>query len=1012
MAVTNVQIIDNGQNGSQGDGDGLAEPGEIVGLLITLENLTGANVSDIGAIFDADDPMVQNTGGVALFGELFPAGEVRQATSLALIQIEDDAQSNWIVDGVIGIGVVPTPGADPVVTEEDVFTFRINAPEYVYVAHTPSGTIVPGATVDISFDVANIGLSPGIAGLAQLVSDDMYLTVNSGPQVIPAAATGATVTTSNHTISAHAESFKGYPAKAYLVVSNAEGFLDSVMVTIPLGVRTVTDPVGPDDYGYIAFEDRDSDYDIAPVYDWVEINPDVAGNDFDGTELDIHDSGEEDDDADVVDLPFTMRYYGANFEQMTVTCNGFVSMGNQSDMRTPRNWPIPSPLGPNYMIAPYWDDRKVSGANSGVFSYYDEPNGRFIIEWYSVADDNNAASNTFQLIVYDQVGEHITISGNANILFQYEDVTHTTGHYTDNDYMTVGVENGDQTVGLQLAYWDSDDGPNGTITDGRAILITTQAALITGTVSGTVTLATGGDAVEGALVSTGDNSYFDYTNAQGQYSIEEVVIGEHDLVVSMQGINSQTVTIEVIENQVTTQDFSVTAPDWETSVDEVIEALPQDDVIVSTVTLSNPGDGELEWSVEIDNDGPDGQSTDGWFDLNDEFELTGGDNRNSGLTFHKGYFWVSGANNFQNPNYLYRVNMDGTIVESYEQPVPNPSANGFACLTTDGDYLYGVDDGKLFEMEYDEDTGALSLVSQIVLSQEFEYVGYITYDKDSDLFWIGEHYTPLYAISRDGTIVHEYDLDIPFQGMSYYSEDADGYNLYGVMQETPYVDITVIKINPDNGDTLFVTNIEANVFAVTDVHITYLWDPFFWSFILVKNGSMLNDRVEVYELEPNIAWLNLSSPGGLIQPGGDFPLDVNIASLDLPEGEYSSWLQFTTNTYEPVIYMPVTLTIDNDLDVEGGDGKEAQPLDWVFEGVYPNPFNPTATVSFTMKHTANAKATLYNVLGQQVAVIVDEVLTAGHHQLLLNGDHLASGVYFLRFQAGPMSETRKVVLMR
>jgi gingipain R len=1013
MAVQNVQIIDDGQAGSQGDGDGLAEPGEIVGLWITLHNMYGMNAPRVGAVFTSDDPMIVQTGGVANFGTI-PNGQVRNATSLALMQIADDAQSGWISDGEIGLGIIPQGQTQPNVVQTDMFTFKIHAPKYTYVNHTVSGTIIPGATVDVDFEIANIGLSDGAVAQAELVSVDPYLIIQSGPMVLPAVNVGQTVTTSGHTITAHPESFKGYPAKAELRITNAAGFLDTVRVTIELGNRTVTDPIGPDEYGYIAFDNRDTDYAAAPVYDWVEINPDVPGFDYSGTRLNINDDSEEDDDAEVVQLPFTVQFYGNEFTEMTVTCNGFVSMGNQSDIRTPRNWHIPSPLGPNYMIAPYWDDR-IIGNGGGVFAFYDQPNSRYIIEWYNVEEGSwqGDAENTFQMVVYDQVEEYFTVTGDNVFLFQYQDVTHTSGDYADNDYMSVGVENGDQTVGLQIAYWDDDDGPDGEITNGRAILITTQAALISGTLAGNVTYVSGGGPVEGATVRTSDWGYFGTTDVNGDYTIADVVVGIHDIVAEMQGINSVLVEgIEILEDQTTTQDFTVTSPGFDTDVAEINEILPPDASIVSTVIISNPGDGMLTWAVEIDNAGPDPVPDEAW-DLNDEFSLTGDENRHRGITLYKGYYWVSGSNNFANPNNLYRLNMDGSVAQIYPQPVDNPSPAGFFALTTDGEYLYAADISTLYEMHYDEITTDLTLISETPLPVELAWSRTLAYDSDNNVFWIGQTYSPLYAISRAGNILQEYNTGFSILGASYFGEDPEGYNLYFVTQESPYVDISVMKMDVTTGSTMFVTDLTANVFQVKDLHITYSWDPFIWSFILLKDGSVLDDRVEVYELAQNSAWMNLSTPGGDVPSGGSTALDVNIASLDLPEGEYSSWLHFTTNSFIDELFMPVTLTIDADAAIVNVDDEVVvQPLEWKFNGVYPNPFNPTASVSFSMKEAADAKAMLYNVLGQRVAVLVDGELKAGSHQLTIDGNNLASGVYFLRFQAGPMEATRKVVLLR
>jgi Peptidase family C25/Propeptide_C25/Carboxypeptidase regulatory-like domain/Secretion system C-terminal sorting domain len=566
MAVQNVQIIDDGQAGSQGDGDGLAEPGEIVGLWITLHNLYERVAPRVAAVLTTDDPMVEATGGVARFGDIW-SGQVRNANSLVLMQIADDAQSGWIVDVTLGLGIIPQGGSQPNVMQEDLYTFKIHAPEYAFVDYDSYGTIVPGVTLDIDFELANIGLSDGAEADVELISLDPYLIIENSSATVPAVATGELVTTTPHTITAHAEAFKGYPAKAELHITNEAGFSDTVNVTIKLGFGRTTDPVGPDGYGYAAYEDRDTAFDIAPVYDWVEINSNVPGFDYSGTRLNINDDSEEDDDGVIVQLPFTVQFYGEEFTEMAVTCNGFVSMGNQGDMLTPRNWPIPSPLGPNYMIAPYWDDRRL-GPAGGVYAYYDEPNGRYIIEWYDLYDipTIGPVSNTFQMMIYDQLGDHITRTGDNNILFQYEDVTHTSGLSSDISYMTVGIENGDQSDGLELAYWDSNHTPGGgTISNGRAIIITTQHAWIAGTISGNVTYAVGGAAVEGATVRTADWTYATLTDANGDYTLSEVGVGVHDLVVEMEGINTETAEgLEVIEDQTTVQDFSVTTTGFAT----------------------------------------------------------------------------------------------------------------------------------------------------------------------------------------------------------------------------------------------------------------------------------------------------------------------------------------------------------------------------------------------------------------------------------------------------------------
>ena len=79
---------------------------------------------------------------------------------------------------------------------------------------------------------------------------------------------------------------------------------------------------------------------------------------------------------------------------------------------------------------------------------------------------------------------------------------------------------------------------------------------------------------------------------------------------------------------------------------------------------------------------------------------------------------------------------------------------------------------------------------------------------------------------------------------------------------------------------------------------------------------------------------------------------------------------------------------------------------------YPNPFNPSTMIRYSLPHRSHVSLTVYNTLGQQVAILVNADIDAGYHEVQFNAGHLASGVYFYRLQAGSYTETRKLVLMR
>jgi hypothetical protein len=80
---------------------------------------------------------------------------------------------------------------------------------------------------------------------------------------------------------------------------------------------------------------------------------------------------------------------------------------------------------------------------------------------------------------------------------------------------------------------------------------------------------------------------------------------------------------------------------------------------------------------------------------------------------------------------------------------------------------------------------------------------------------------------------------------------------------------------------------------------------------------------------------------------------------------------------------------------------------------YPNPFNPTTNVTFTVPVTGNATVRVYNALGQTVATLFDGVAAAGEvHRTTFNASHLAGGVYFARLTSGNQSQMRKLVVVK
>ncbi len=98
------------------------------------------------------------------------------------------------------------------------------------------------------------------------------------------------------------------------------------------------------------------------------------------------------------------------------------------------------------------------------------------------------------------------------------------------------------------------------------------------------------------------------------------------------------------------------------------------------------------------------------------------------------------------------------------------------------------------------------------------------------------------------------------------------------------------------------------------------------------------------------------------------------------------------------------------------------PTEFVLKQNYPNPFNPSTTIEFSLPIKANVQLGVYNILGQEVATLVNEEKPAGEYEVEFsaiggsafsgNAYTLTSGIYFYRLQAGEYVETKKMILLK
>ena len=261
-----------------------------------------------------------------------------------------------------------------------------------------------------------------------------------------------------------------------ITIVSENGYSSNEILSFQIGEVSVTDPLGPDQYGYYIYDQND-DYELAPDYDWIEIDPGYGGP---GEAVDgINDTGDNSDDVSTVDLPFNFTFYGVEYDKLSICSNGWISFG-ETDMESFRNYTLPGPGGPPSMVAVFWDDLLTTGGGD-VYTYYDQSNDTFIIEWSDVRTWYNNTSESFQAILYNTNLQ--TITGDDEIKLQYKEFNNNSigdypvGNYdgavVHGQYCTIGIENHLSNDGLEYTFNNNYPQSAMPLYDQTALFITT-----------------------------------------------------------------------------------------------------------------------------------------------------------------------------------------------------------------------------------------------------------------------------------------------------------------------------------------------------------------------------------------------------------------------------------------------------------------------------------------------------------------------------------------------------------
>lgn len=478
-----ISTIDDDTLGSSvGNANAAANSGETLEVFFAVRNTTSTMLNNVTGIAVSTNPYVTIVNSAMDFTNI-DANTTNFSLTPVLMQIAPTCPHNTTIR------------FDLQLTASDSTTYVV--PTYIYVSDaymnfiasniidTNNQVLDPGEVADFSITVKNNGTVPVNDLYGQLITLNDLVNIQDNLGYFGNILVGTQVSSAADMfrLQGRPQMLPGMLIPMRLKLYNNLGFLQWVDFTLTVGSVSSTDPLGPDAYGYVIYDITDIAYEDCPTFSWVGIAPGEGGA---GTLIPITDTGSTGDEGDQVgaqtlaqvDLPFPFKFYGINYNEITVCSNGFIVMGVTQNANY-RNFRLPGSAAggggaPSPLIAPFWDDLITTGG--GIYKWYDSTNHRFIIEWYMCKNGYvQTQTETFQVILYDPA-YYPTSQGDGPIKIQYQtfnnvDTGSTSGEYSGN-YSTIGIQNFDQTIGLEYSFNNTYPTAAASLTHQRALYIT------------------------------------------------------------------------------------------------------------------------------------------------------------------------------------------------------------------------------------------------------------------------------------------------------------------------------------------------------------------------------------------------------------------------------------------------------------------------------------------------------------------------------------------------------------
>ena len=465
----NITIDDSFSQTTYGNDDGILNPGEIVSLTIPLINYSQEIAYNVEAQLSSQLNSVDIMSISNINNQINP-GEIENVSFW--LELDNNVIDNE--DLLLRLDILDDSGN----SWESNLNLDVHG-GFIVFDHfelVDNAELSPGIESDVKIYLLNVGnLDLNDVQLNLLHSGysiDIIQSVADFGDILVGEVSGSFI---NARVLIDSNTINGSIINMHASIMSEEGYNQDIYFPLNIGEANTNDPLGPDLHGYYIYDSNDLGYNLCPIYDWIEIDEDYGGS---GSVLPMSDGGNGNgisSSSYTMDLPFSFKFYGIQYNQITINTNGWITFG-ESNITSFRNYPIPGAGGPSPMVAAFWDDLKTS-SNAEIYKY--ESEHYLVIQWSEMRTQNNNSVETFQMILYDDT--YLTPTGDNEIKIQYKEFNNTsTGSYDGwgtplhGAYCTVGIENHLSDDGLQYTFSNQYPQSSMILSDETAIFITTR----------------------------------------------------------------------------------------------------------------------------------------------------------------------------------------------------------------------------------------------------------------------------------------------------------------------------------------------------------------------------------------------------------------------------------------------------------------------------------------------------------------------------------------------------------